>query len=117
MNFPSLENFTMRPLAFATCPSLTKMSPFGATTTSVGPLNVSGPSLATPALPSVINTFPSGLSLEDLLAFSVLVLRVGHPDVAVTVYRHAVRLHEHPCAKAFNELSDGSNSRIVGSLR
>jgi len=40
----------MRPLAFATCPSLTKMSPFGATTTSVGPLNVSGPSLATPAL-------------------------------------------------------------------
>ena len=43
--------------------------------------------------------------LEDLLAFSVLVLRVGHPDVAVTVYRHAVRLHEHPCAEAFNELS------------
>src|SRR5262245_40602768 len=45
------------------CPSATKMSPLGATTTSDGPLKVSGPSPATPGLPSVISTFPSELNL------------------------------------------------------
>src|SRR5215510_6831147 len=64
MNFPSFENFTMRALESPPCPSATKMSPFGAVTTSLGRLNVSGPSPATPALPSVISTFPSGLNLN-----------------------------------------------------
>ena len=44
------------------CPSATKMSPLGAVTTSDGRLNVSGPSPATPALPKVSSTFPSGLN-------------------------------------------------------
>src|SRR5215475_9859506 len=63
MNFPSFENFTMRAFVFSPCPSATKMSPLGATRTSDGPLKVSGPSPATPGLPSVISTFPSGLNL------------------------------------------------------
>src|ERR1700693_2548733 len=66
INFPSFENFTMRALSHMqpVCPSETKMSPFGATTTSVGAPNVSGPVPLTPALPSVIKTLPSGLSLK-----------------------------------------------------
>src|SRR6516164_2345470 len=63
MNLPSLENFTMRAFVFSPCPSATKMSPLGATKTSDGPLKVSGPSPATPGLPSVISTFPSELNL------------------------------------------------------
>src|SRR5262245_45522567 len=64
MNVPSFENFTTRPLAFATCPSVTKTSPFGATTTSLGPANDAFVSSATPALPSVISTLPSGLNMQ-----------------------------------------------------
>src|SRR5437899_2290316 len=62
MNFPSFENFTMRALESPPCPSATKMSPFGAVRTSEGRLKVSGPSPATPALPSVSRTFPSALN-------------------------------------------------------
>src|SRR5262249_18789687 len=43
-----------------------KMSPLGATKTSDGPLKVSGPSPATPGLPSVIRTFPSELNLTTV---------------------------------------------------
>ncbi|PYS55072.1 MAG: hypothetical protein DMG13_05765 [Acidobacteria bacterium] len=43
--------------------------------------------------------------LEDLVAFAILSLRIGHPDVAVAVYSHPVSLHEHPRAKAFHELA------------
>jgi len=49
MNFPSFENFTIRALESPPCPSATKMSPFGAVSTSDGRLKVSGPSPATPA--------------------------------------------------------------------
>src|SRR5215472_13906228 len=66
MNFPSFENFTMRALVFSPCPSATKMSPLGATKTSDSPLKVSGPSPATPGLPSVIKTFPSELNLPTV---------------------------------------------------
>src|ERR1041385_2001495 len=40
------------------------MAPFGAMTTSEGRLKVSGPLPATPALPSVISSFPSALNLN-----------------------------------------------------
>ena len=44
-------------------PSATKMSPFGAVTTSFGSVSASGGLPATPALPSVSSTLPSGLNL------------------------------------------------------
>src|SRR5579864_3511115 len=62
INLPSAENFTIRAFDPGPCPSATKISPFGAISTSLGLLNVSGPSPATPALPSVSNTFPSWLN-------------------------------------------------------
>jgi len=69
MNCPPFENFTMRAFVFSPCPSATKMSPLGATRTSDGPLKVSGPSPATPGLPSVISTFPSELNLVTVWPF------------------------------------------------
>ena len=39
-------------------------APFGATATSVGSLNASGPLPATPGLPSASSTLPSGLNLK-----------------------------------------------------
>ena len=64
MNLPSFEYLTMRSLVFGTgkspWPSAMKMSPFGATRTSDGLLNSSGPLPATSGLPSVISRWPSG---------------------------------------------------------
>jgi hypothetical protein len=64
MNDPSGANFETR---FAPrlklCPSVTKMSPFGATATSVGSFSSAGGSPATPAWPIVSNSSPSGLLL------------------------------------------------------
>ena len=62
-NLPSCEYLTMRSLVFSPWPSAMKMSPFGATRTSDGPLSSSWPLPATPGLPSVISTRPSGLNL------------------------------------------------------
>ena len=62
MNRPSFENFTTRSLR--PWPSVTKMSPLGATATPVGRLNVSGPFPAAPAWPIVISTSPRRLSLN-----------------------------------------------------
>ncbi len=45
------------------------MSPFGAMATAFGWLKVSGPSPATPALPSVIKTFPCGSNLKTWWPF------------------------------------------------
>ena len=64
MNLPSLANFTMRALVLPPCPSATKMSPFGATTTADGALNSSGPLPGSFALPSVSSSLPSGLNLN-----------------------------------------------------
>ena len=64
MNLPSFENFTMRALLSPPCPSATKISPFVAMATADGLLNVSSLLPATPALPSVIKTFPVGLNLK-----------------------------------------------------
>src|SRR2546430_13761307 len=62
MNLPSFENFTTR--SFLPCPSVTKMSPLGATAMPVGWSKVSGPLPLTPFLPSVIRTLPVGLILK-----------------------------------------------------
>src|SRR5262249_52417817 len=105
MNFPSFENFTMRALESPPCPSATKISPFGAVTTSHGRLKVSGPSPATPALPSVISTFPSGLNLNYLVTLAIFAGRVGRPDVAVAVDMETVRLIEHSLAKHLQDLA------------
>src|ERR1700719_3538226 len=64
MNLPVLSNLTMRALVLPPCPSATKKSPFGATSTAEGALNSSLPLPATPGLPSVISTLPSGLNLK-----------------------------------------------------
>ena len=63
MNFPSFENFDTRLLPLP-WPSVTKTSPFGAVTTSVGSSNRPGSAPATPAFPSVIRSRPSELNLK-----------------------------------------------------
>ena len=104
MNFPSLSNFTIRALPVAVppplCPSPTKMSPLGAMATSVGASNSSQPGPATPFLPSVINTFPSSIELEDLVSPVV-----GHPHVPFFVHRQFVRADKHPSAKRLQHLA------------
>jgi hypothetical protein len=64
MNFPSCENLTILAFVSPPWPSATKMSPFGATATSLGSLNLSGAVPRTPAVPSVSSTFPSRLNLK-----------------------------------------------------
>ena len=61
MKRPSFENFTTR---LFTWPSATKMSPLVPNATSAGPANVDGVSPATPLVPSVIATLPSGAILK-----------------------------------------------------
>jgi len=48
------------------CPSAMKISPFGATTMLVGSVSASGGLPATPGLPMVSNTLPSGLNLTTV---------------------------------------------------
>ena len=74
MNLPSFVSFTIRALVSPPCPSATKMSPFGATRTSEGPLKVSGPSPETPGLPNVIKSFPSGLNFITVWPLPFFVL-------------------------------------------
>ena len=57
----SVENFVSSGL-FGRWPSVTKISPLGATATSVGASNSSFPGPATPFLPRVMSTFPLGSS-------------------------------------------------------
>ena len=64
MNLPSLVNLTTRLFLPLRWLSVTKMSPFGATSTSVGWSKRSGPEPLTPALPSVMRTLPCGLNLK-----------------------------------------------------
>src|ERR1700722_4134441 len=49
--------------------------------------------------------FPLTAELENLLALAVFALSIGNPDVALGIYRQPVSLHEHPGAKAFQELA------------
>src|ERR1700731_1151044 len=67
MNLPSREYLTIRSLVLSPWPSAMKMSPFGATTTSDGPLRSLSP---LPAMPG---------------------LAVGDPDFAVAVGAKAMR--------------------------
>src|SRR5258708_834627 len=114
MNLPSLVNFTIRALVLPPCPSATKMSPFGATRTADGALNSSGPLPATPALPSVINTRPSGLNLKTWWPFPSL------PSPSVTQTLPSLSTcrpcgnSSSPAPNDFNRLHDESNLTIGG---
>ena len=81
----------MRALVLPPWPSATKTSPLGATKTADGALNSSLPAPATPALPSVSRSLPSGAELEDLMTLAVLAEAVGEPDIAVAIDMDAVR--------------------------
>src|SRR5579863_6908436 len=116
MNFPSLENFTMRLFDSPPWPSATKMSPLGATTTSDGMLNVSGPLPATPALPSVSRTFPSGENLKTWCPFPSF----PWPSVTHTLPSLSAKMPwgntNMPAPKLFSSLPEVSNSRIGASF-
>src|ERR1043166_6930854 len=58
MYLPVLSNFTMRSLVPLACPSATKMSPLGAIATSDGALKWVASLPDTPAVPSVMSSFP-----------------------------------------------------------
>src|SRR2546427_9589226 len=73
MNLPSFVNLEIRATvsggALTACPegpSVMKISPFAATTTLHGSVKASGGFPATPARPSVSNTFPSGLNFTTV---------------------------------------------------
>ena len=63
-NFPSFVNLTTRLFLPLRWLSVTKMSPFGATDHIGRLVEEVGAAPATPALPSVISTLPSGLNLK-----------------------------------------------------
>src|SRR5262252_1828063 len=46
-----------------------------------------------------------GAELENLMAFAVLALGVGNPDVAVAVDKNSVRKHEHSGTETFHQVS------------
>ena len=89
MNFPSLENFTMRALVSPPWPSRDEDVAVRRDVDVGRPLKVSGPSPATPGLPSVIRTLPSGLNLKTVWPLPSLPMLVGHPHVALAGRRGA----------------------------
>ena len=80
-------------------------SPFGATRTSDGWLNVSGPLPATPALPSVISTRPVGLNLKTCCPFPSLPWPSVTQMLSSAVDEDAMRVDEHAGAEARHELA------------
>ena len=87
-------------------PSATKMSPFGAMTTSDGSLKMIGAAAGDARLAERHQHLAVRAELDDLLALCrPCCLRVGHPDVAVAVDVQAVRKHEQPCADALHGLA------------
>jgi hypothetical protein len=92
------------------------MSPLGATRTADGALNSSGPLPATPALPSRINTRPSGLNLKTWWPFPSL----PSPSVTQTLPSRSTCSpcgnKNSPSPKAFTSVPDESNLRIGGKL-
>src|ERR1700728_607090 len=117
MNFPSLVNFTTRALpVFGECPSETKISPFGAIATSLGSLKVSGPSPATPALPRVIRTFPSGLNLKTWNPLPPF----AWPSVTQILPSLSTQMpcgkRNIPSPKLLTSFPEASNFRIGGSF-
>src|ERR1700730_1427314 len=116
MNFPSFENFTIRAFESPPCPSPTKISPLEATATADGRLKVSGPSPATPALPSVINTFPSALNLKTWWPLpSPPWESVAHtfPSLSMKI---PCGTTNSPAPKLFTSLLEESNSRMGASV-
>src|SRR5205823_1108333 len=112
MNFPSVQDFPMRAFESPPCPSATKISPFGPTMTSEGRLKVSGPSPATPALPSVISTLPSGLNLKTwwpLPSFPSPSVTHTFPSLSTQMPWGNTNM---PAPKLLKSLPDGSNSRM-----
>ena len=96
MNLPSLANFTMRALVLPPWPSATKMSPFGATSTSEGALNVSWPVAGDAGLAERHQHLAVRAELHDQPGpCRSCALAVGDPDVAVAVDVQAVREDEH----------------------
>src|SRR4051795_10310830 len=104
MNVPSFANLTMREL---TWPSETKMSPLGATATSVGLLKVSG-AVARHAFRAEGHQQPAvARELEHLLADAVAGAAVGDPQEAVAIDADAGRPHEHLLAPRLQQLARG----------
>src|SRR5580704_8550396 len=100
------------------CPSATKMSPLGATTTSVGAPNVSEPVPLTPALPSVIKTLPSGLSLKTckpLVPSFDASSSVTHTLPCLSTKKPWGNTNI-PAPQCLNSLPEVSNSRIGSSF-
>ena len=115
MNFPALENLTMRLLPPAPWPSATKISPLGATKTSDGPLKVSRPSPVTPALPSVINNLPSGLNFKTWwpLPSSPRASAIHTlPSLSTLI---PCGQTNNPAPKLFSNFPEGSNRRMGGT--
>src|SRR4029077_18367910 len=112
MNLPSGENFTIRALVLPPCPSATKTSPLGAIRTADGALNSSGPSPATPALPSLINTFPSGLNLKTWWPLPSLPAASVTQTLPAGAVRTPCGSTNIPAPKLATSLPEASNLRI-----
>ena len=98
MNLPSFVNFTMRSPLLPPWPSPTKMSPFGAKAMAFGSLKVSVAGPATPALPSVISTLPSGENLKTCWPLPSLPWPSVIHTLSSASIADAVRKDEHPAA-------------------
>src|SRR4051812_26526695 len=70
ISFPSFENLSTRAVdpGADECPSATKMSPFGTTSTSLGCVKYSAP-LPPPGLPNVMSSLPLGLNSKTWCPF------------------------------------------------
>src|SRR5579872_474849 len=113
--FLSLENFSTRALPRpGLWPSETNMSPLGAIATAFGWLNVSGPSAATPALPSVIKIFPLGVQWNTWWPFPL----APCPSVNQIVPSFSIQMPwgktNMLAPKLLSNLPDGSNSSTGG---
>src|SRR6266852_4875020 len=134
MNLPSFVNLEIRAtvsgVAFSPCPewpSVTKISPFAATTTLHGSVKASGGFPATPALPSTSSTFPSGLNFTTVWPFPFasglfFSSRSFAPRISTT---HTLPSRSTyilwgkmniPAPKLFSRLPDESNLRTGATL-
>ena len=108
MNVPSAPNFTTRLFVASPWPSATKMSPFGATTTSLGALKCVSVVAGDAGRAEPQQHLAARAELDDLMAAAVAVRparalvgrRVGDPDVALRVDLEPVRPDEHAAAEA-----------------
>jgi hypothetical protein len=114
MNCPSLLNFTMR---LFTCPSATKMSPFGPMATSATPLKACGPSRHTFCAERHQHLAAIGAHLVDHLAVALVGPAVGDPEVAVPIEADAVRPDKRSLSPRLDYLAGGRqlDDRWLGS--